>query len=595
MMNSDDEIERILGVSEYKEGNEFEQVINDIGDGSKEVKIRFKDDSPDSMRSEIPGTQSKKMYSVIEGARPFQKDTSSNNYRTMNIDGINVFNEQHPNNDQMSYDSLGNVKGEIFQNVNGSNSYMQAYSYRNSSPINKFKDDKGNSAIDFNCSQDSIIGRNSTKDYQYRQNKEENDDFSLEEILGIENSKLAKMTVSKVDKLFPSQGRVVSAQSPNQILTGESQQANKSMDKNISKSSNSEQSFDFSMYSRPGFDSQAHEESNRNYFKSYDEMQIRRDFDRSYGNKDSYLLNDNVITGEPEKSIYRNNSAISPDVFSRFDNYGNRTTDMDDSYTLTPNSMNKKCVFANKSRFYNGNSMNKETPYQPVSCPSDANDLYNSRPYDRSPAFCDRYVDRNSQLSNREESYMNNGSQSSGPMLYSELKKPKMRDSNTDPLLFRNPVFFQYNFNPNAYNRVKRRRKLNSNTCIYTGGKMMHPSQLSSIDYVFGSLNSETQGGYGSNEYYDSPLGMLSPDKGKGEATRSTESFKKKVNSIDFDNITVLELKSLMKNFGVNPNGKKQEMIERLQRKLKELEPDTSSSAQIPKPKDSGSFDGFFF
>jgi hypothetical protein len=165
---------------------------------------------------------------------------------------------------------------------------------------------------------------------------------------------------------------------------------------------------------------------------------------------------------------------------------------------------------------------------------------------------------------------------------------PKLSNhSASDPALFRNPIYFQSNFNPNAYNRVKRRRRLNSNTCNYT---TFHPSKLSSIDYVFGNLN---------NKQPEKP-DLISPVANNSENAKHFENLKKKINGIDFDNITVLELKTLMKDFGVNPNGKKQEMIDRLQKKIKELGTvgninGLPRNSNVNNLKENVSFDGFFF
>lgn len=145
--------------------------------------------------------------------------------------------------------------------------------------------------------------------------------------------------------------------------------------------------------------------------------------------------------------------------------------------------------------------------------------------------------------------------------LYGE--KPIQASNATETLLFRTPVMHQSSFNLQGYSKTKRRRRISSSKWCTAGGFLaMHPSKLSSLEFVHGGI-----GLGGQSEGYEHNL-MQKQEQTDG---RMAESFKRQVNKLDFDNVTVYELKSIMKDYGLNPNGKKKEMIERIKSTLKEL------------------------
>ncbi|ELA41470.1 uncharacterized protein VICG_01454 [Vittaforma corneae ATCC 50505] len=134
-----------------------------------------------------------------------------------------------------------------------------------------------------------------------------------------------------------------------------------------------------------------------------------------------------------------------------------------------------------------------------------------------------------------------------------------------DCLLFRNPTLRQNSFNPQAYCKVKRRRRISSNTWCSAGNLLaFHPSKLSSFEFVRGNMSLTPKPIVNPGNFVFTP-------KQSSENDRMIENFKKQMNRIDFDNITVHELKSIMKDYGLNPNGKKKEMIDRLRNTLKEV------------------------
>ncbi|KAM0680976.1 hypothetical protein GINT2_000758 [Glugoides intestinalis] len=135
----------------------------------------------------------------------------------------------------------------------------------------------------------------------------------------------------------------------------------------------------------------------------------------------------------------------------------------------------------------------------------------------------------------------------------------------SEELLFRNPIMRQNSFNSQNYFKMKKRRRLYSNTwCSSTSMLTFHPSKLSSFEFVHGGPQSTPKTVGNTENFVFSPRQI--PENG-----RIIESFRKQVNRIDFDNVTVHELKSMMKNYGLNPNGKKKDMIDRIKNTMNDL------------------------
>jgi len=170
---------------------------------------------------------------------------------------------------------------------------------------------------------------------------------------------------------------------------------------------------------------------------------------------------------------------------------------------------------------------------------------------------------------------------------------PKLRQISTpDCLLFRNPVMHHLGHNPRAYSKIKRRRRASSSAWCSSGGMLtVHPSKLSSLEFVHGGMNLM---------HVASQTGrtLISPKTGT-ENGSVVERFKSHIDKLDFDNITVHELKNIMKDYGLNSNGKKKEMIERLKNTVKELGRrggDGNSQAQIVNTmKEEPHYDKYFF
>lgn len=584
MINSDEEIDKILGVSEYKEIDGSEHILNDDDRSNKDIQIRFKGDNTDGTQRDTTSNNNTKLFSSIENSKPFhteiiiQSEELDNNDKRLNEYNRPIYSKQnHELFAQDSFDYNDKERKEplisISQEKNNNNSC--AFSPNNRFNSVNFGRVEGN---DFGVadSHEYNFFKNSSREYSYKQsenNSRKSDSFDLETLLGLDNTRMAEKSPSKnemnnslfsrknnIEQLKDSYGfpdNQISSKSPQYITTIGNQRTHEIQNIN----------------------------SNRSYLTAM-------------GND----KRDDIVRSNEKTSVSDFGYSCRDSLFSISDGeYRN------DSHTLKQENMyvdNTANHFDHRNQVFGDCSIDSQSNLKaqtPFSV--NRNGLYDSNLTESLSGY-ERYVNRNENSQYMSQSlyggdYLkgNSEGQGPGPTLFSNLKKEKNQElstNNNDPLLFRNPVFFQYNFNPNAYNRIKRRRRLNSNTYIHTGGKVMHPSQLSSIDYVFGNLNSMTPVS-DTGDSFESRVNMISPERNRNETKRSFENFKRKLNAIDFDNITVLELKSLMKNFGVNPNGKKHEMIERLQQKLKELDPSSDTPAQFSRSKENGSFDGFFF
>lgn len=185
--------------------------------------------------------------------------------------------------------------------------------------------------------------------------------------------------------------------------------------------------------------------------------------------------------------------------------------------------------------------------------------------------------------------------------------------------LFPNPAFrthFQQRYTDvpvqnNAWmNRKKRKSNpllwqyIKSNQGLHPG--IVHPSKYSSLDFI--------QGVDDSQKMYLGTMRKSSPERSNGnsifplflnsnkgvtdEFKEVVQNFKDSVSELDFNNVTVQQLKSLMKEFGLNHTGKKNELIERLQDILKKID---GKEAHKPeehvqeKTKEIDDFEFYFF
>jgi hypothetical protein len=130
---------------------------------------------------------------------------------------------------------------------------------------------------------------------------------------------------------------------------------------------------------------------------------------------------------------------------------------------------------------------------------------------------------------------------------------------------------------------------------------VIHPSKYSSLDFIQG--NDAGQKTYlgtikrtlpeKDNSNSILPL-FLSSNKEMTEDFRTViQNFKSALDVLDFNNVTVHQLKSLMKEFGLNHTGKKNELIERLQSTLKKIDGKEEEARMPEKIERRGSEDDF--
>ncbi|WEL38875.1 SAP domain-containing protein [Encephalitozoon hellem] len=152
-----------------------------------------------------------------------------------------------------------------------------------------------------------------------------------------------------------------------------------------------------------------------------------------------------------------------------------------------------------------------------------------------------------------------------------------------------NPLLWQY---------------IKSNQGIHPG--IVHPSKYSSLDFI--------QGVDDSQKMYLGAMRKSPPERSNGnsifplflnsnkgvtdEFKEVVQNFRNSINELDFNNVTVQQLKSLMKEFGLNHTGKKNELIERLRDILKKID-----GKEVHKPeeqiqektKEADDFEFYFF
>jgi len=162
-------------------------------------------------------------------------------------------------------------------------------------------------------------------------------------------------------------------------------------------------------------------------------------------------------------------------------------------------------------------------------------------------------------------------------------------------------------------NRKKRRNNplmwqyIKTNQTFYPS--IVHPSKYSSLDFVQGMEDNQRMclGGLrrasaekdnGNSAF---PLFLNSSKASPNEFKEVIHNFKRSVSELDFNNVTVQQLKGLMKEFGLNYSGKKNELIERLQEILVKIDekqdakPEDQRPHEPPKEKEADDFEFYFF
>ncbi|TBU15270.1 hypothetical protein CWI40_070210 [Ordospora colligata] len=162
-------------------------------------------------------------------------------------------------------------------------------------------------------------------------------------------------------------------------------------------------------------------------------------------------------------------------------------------------------------------------------------------------------------------------------------------------------------------NRKKRRNNplmwqyIKTNQTFYPS--IVHPSKYSSVDFVQGMEDSQRMylGGLRrasaekDNGNSSFPLFLNSNKASPNDFKEVIQNFKNSVSELDFNNVTVQQLKGLMKEFGLNYSGKKNELIERLQEILAKIDdrqdanPEDQQPHEIPKEKEADDFEFYFF
>lgn len=166
----------------------------------------------------------------------------------------------------------------------------------------------------------------------------------------------------------------------------------------------------------------------------------------------------------------------------------------------------------------------------------------------------------------------------------------------TDSRLFRNPIGSLDQLKSQVYYRIKKRRRLNSSTWnLGDSLSMVHPSRLSSLEFVSGCSmgGSPHVPGCASLPLILNASGEMMPE-GMGVAHR----FKKMAESMDFSNITVFQLKQLMRDYGLSHAGKKNDLIDRIKSTLREINNRLNVDGvenEAESPKKDEVYDNFFF
>lgn len=200
-------------------------------------------------------------------------------------------------------------------------------------------------------------------------------------------------------------------------------------------------------------------------------------------------------------------------------------------------------------------------------------DDYGSKYCNNNPAsdtFSSSYssINYTGQNSFRNQRLSNPGLKS---LYYNKIFQQQNPSYSPENLLFRNPLNYSDQFKSQVYYKIKKRRRLNSNTWNTSeNSSIVHPSRLSSLEFLHGRQNPASSA-LPDSSYSSISFILNSNGEMTAENLKIIENFKKITENLDFNNVTVFQLKQLMKDFGLNHAGKKNDLINRIKTSLQEI------------------------
>jgi SAP domain len=189
---------------------------------------------------------------------------------------------------------------------------------------------------------------------------------------------------------------------------------------------------------------------------------------------------------------------------------------------------------------------------------------------------------------------------------FQHYNSPRLHKTEDISLLYRKPMDFM-KYNQNSYGSRKKRR---INTVQWNSNNqdigLVHPSKYSSLEFVQGIGIKRAFAPPAQpkpTERNSNNVLLFSIITGNKEITNEAmnimQNFKKEVAQLDFTNVTVFQLKAIMKDFGLNHAGKKNELIDRVKSTSLKVEEYCNKKRDDlrtePTVEKEMSFDKFYF
>lgn len=187
-------------------------------------------------------------------------------------------------------------------------------------------------------------------------------------------------------------------------------------------------------------------------------------------------------------------------------------------------------------------------------------------------------------------------------LYYNGIIQSRNYPCSPESILFRNPINPTEQYKSQVYYKIKKRRRLNSNTWnVSENTTLLHPSKLSSLEFLHGQNNNIGNVSDTSN----SSISFILNSNGEisQENMKMINEFKNIASSLDFNNVTVFQLKQFMRDFGLNHSGKKNDLINRIKNSIyeinmmlkKQANPNIKETPEKKEQKDETAYDKFFF
>lgn len=289
----------------------------------------------------------------------------------------------------------------------------------------------------------------------------------------------------------------------------------------------------------------------------------------------------NHFYNSSSQAMERNPDLLSPNINHRIEGLGINEQNYQNNNMM--HKMNNMPVYDNSSNNYQQYSQHQNMQPGGYSQFQFSPPLYDEQ---QKPAFYNQdpsnMIDRRTSIyqeynkGNNTQYYTNSRPKLNNVGYYKSPQNPNFFRQNQN--YFRTPLLNDDHIE-NSW--IYKKKRKNNNPIMWNYVKngvdnfqpLVHPSKYSSLDYIQGNdIFSRRSSSERDCNNTILPLFLNSNKELNDEYLKVINNFQKRVSELDFTNVTVHQLKLLMREFGLNHIGKKNELIDRAKNTLKKID-----------------------